>query len=116
MNMVAKMITSNEWISILGVVLEIIGFVVLLRHWHDPSERHLATWTKVIKILYPKSYKIKIERNFNYWKDWRDKTKDSPDAEWLIPKGFAWYWHIVKYGAFFAFVIGLALQIFQMLD
>ena len=116
MNRDTKMITSNEWISILGIILEVIGFILLLRYWHDPYHRHLATWIKAIKFFYPKSYEKKIKCDFNYWKDWRDKTKDSPDAEWLVPKGFAWYWHIMKLGSFFAFVVGLVLQLYQMFD
>ena len=78
------------------------------------NERHLENWIKIIKVLYPNSYEKRIKRDFNYWRDYRDKGKSSPHGEWYVPKDFAWYWHFMKYGAYFSIIIGFFLQIYQL--
>jgi len=101
-------------ISYVGIFLAFMGFILMLRYWHDPYERHLENWIKIIKAIYPNSYEKRIKRDFNYWRDYRDKEKSSPHGEWFVPKGFAWFWHIMRYGAFFSIIIGFFLQIIQL--
>jgi len=97
-----------------GILLSFAGFIFMLRYWSHPYERHLENWIKIIVVLYPKSYQNRIKRDFNYWRDYRDKGKPSPYGEWYVPKGFAWYWHIMKLFSFFSIIVGFFLQIIQL--
>ena len=105
---------SPPMIGYLGIFLSFMGFILMLRYWSHPYERHLENWIKFIKVIYPNSYEKRIKRDFNYWRDYRDKEKPSPHGEWFVPKGFAWYWHIMKYGALFSIIVGFFFQIFQL--
>ena len=101
-------------IAYVGILLAFIGFILMLRYWSNPYERHLENWIKIITVLYPKSYERRIKRDFNYWRDYRNKAEPSPDGEWYVPKDFAHYWHCMKLLAFFSIIIGFFLQIFQL--
>ena len=104
---------TYQVISYVGILLAFIGFILMLRYWSNPYERHLENWIKMITVLYPKSYERRIKRDFNYWRDYRNKAEPSPDGEWYVPKDFAHYWHCMKLLAFFSIIIGFFLQIFQ---
>ena len=102
-------------ISYVGILLAFVGFILMLRFWSHPYERHLKNWTKMITLLYPKSYEKRIKRDFNYWRNYRNKAEPSPDIEgWYVPKDFARYWHYMKLLAFFSIIIGFFLQIIQL--
>lgn len=102
-------------IGYVGILLAFIGFILMLRFWSNPYERHLENWIKMITLLYPKSYERRIKRDFNYWRNYRNKAEPSPDGEaWYVPKDFAHYWRNMKLLAFFSIIIGFFLQIIQL--
>ena len=110
------MIEGWEWLSVIGIFLEIIGFIFMLRFWNDPFDRHVEEWKKFQKILHPKNFQKYIVDDFNYWRDYKNKSNPSPDGSWLVPKKFAIYWKNMKMFSLFSIIIGLLLQIIQMAD
>jgi tetrahydromethanopterin S-methyltransferase subunit G len=107
---------SSQPLSILGLFIQMIGFVLMLRYWSDPYERHLENWIKWTKLIHPNSYEERIKRNFNYWRNYRNIKEESPDGDaWMIPLEFAVFWKRMKNTAFFSVIGGLFLQIIQIL-
>ena len=98
-------------IGIFGIILQIFGFIFMLRYWSDPYERHLENWKKLQKILHRKDYEKRIIRDFNYWRNWKNKSESSPDGEWFVPLKFAKFWRNMKFTSFFCIIVGLMIQI-----
>jgi len=105
------MIELAKSIGIIGIVIQVFGFIFMLRYWSDPYERHIEEWEKFQKILHPKDYEKRIKRDFNYWRNYQNKSEPSPHGEWFVSLRFAKFWRTMKITSFFSIIFGLMLQI-----
>ncbi len=116
------MITSFEWIAVFGIVLEIFGFLFVLWFWRVATYPALNRWYRFQKI-----YKLFFGTK-RYEKSLYDIVKYDPDEKKLetgklllnedpiVPRAFIPFWNRMKWLGFLFVVIGLSLQILQMID
>lgn len=98
-------------ITDVGICIEIIGFILLLKYWKDPRDFHLKRWDNFI-------IKIKIEKFFKqktYWKEISPDTnlawKSRPDYNGpKVPKYFKVYWIFFRFFGLTLILVGLFLQ------
>ena len=116
------MITSYEWIAVFGIILEIFGFFFILWFWRVATYPALFKWysfQKVFKLFFgTKRYEKRLIDIVPFVVD--DKQirpgrlliEGSP----TVPRAFIPFWNRMKWLGFIFVVIGLSLQIVQMID
>ena len=115
-------ITFFEWIAIFGIILEIFGFLFILSFWRVPTYPALNRWFKLLKIYklffgtkrYEKRLIDIVVYNENEEKIEHDKLLLERDP--IVPRSFIPFWNSMKWFGFALVMIGLLLQIIQMLD
>ena len=88
--------------SVVGIFLEIIGFIFMLRYWKNPSDRHVDGWKEFQKKLHPNDYQERIKDDFNYWRYHKDKSREDIVHEWMVPIRFATFWKNMKLFSLFS--------------
>jgi len=79
-------------------------------------DHDVQTWKKRQIKLHPNDYEERIKDDWNWYRLPDNMKEMDPRGYWWIPKGFGIFWRNGKISAFFSIIIGLSLQILQMLD
>ena len=116
-------ITVFEWYAIGGIVLEMVGFLFILRFWKHPTESGLKSWKrfqKWYKLFFGKEkYEKRIKDTLVFKgldEDIRTPRISTSGLDPKVPEKFPPFWKHMKWLGFIFVIIGLSLQIVQMLD
>jgi len=115
-------ITFFECIAIIGIILEIFGFLFVLSFWRVPTYPALNRWFKLLKIYKlffgTKRYEKRLIDIVVYDVDEEKIEHDHiiGESDPIVPRSFIPFWNRVKWFGFALVMIGLLLQIVQMLD
>ncbi len=117
------MITFFEWIAIFGIILEIFGFLFILWFWKAPTESGLKNWKrfqKWYKLFFGKEKYEKRIKDTLVFPGLDDVIRrpgiDSSGYDPVVPEKFPYFWKHMKWLGFILVIIGLSLQIVQMID
>ena len=115
-------ITFFEWFAILGIILEIFGFLFVLFFWRVPTYSALNKWyqlQKIYKLFFgTKKYEKRLIDIVVYKENKEEIRKGRLliSGEPIVPRAFVPFWNRMKWIGFFLVMVGLILQIIQMLD
>ena len=98
-----------QWISLIGIILSIFGFVLMLFFWKEPMQSDVDFWKRLQVITHPNNYADKIKEDWN-WFRLPGSDQGDPRGKWLVPEGFGIYWSRGKKIAFTCVISGFILQ------
>lgn len=101
-------------LALIGIIIEGIGFVLMLYYWREPMQRDVETWKSTQIKSHPKDYENRIKDDWN-WYRLPSSDQSDPRSYWMVPKGFGIYWMWGKRLAFGGIIGGLILQGVQLL-
>ena len=117
------MITFFEWVAVFGIILEIFGFLFILWFWKHPTESGLKNWKrfqKYYKLFFGnEKYENRIKDTLVFKgldEDIRTPNLALSGYEPKVPEKFPLFWKHMKWLGFILVIIGLILQIVQMID
>lgn len=102
-----------QWISLIGIILSIFGFVFVLWFWREPMQGEVEFWKSIQVIIHPKDHADRIKDDWN-WFRLPGSDQGDPRGRWLVPKGFGIYWSRGKKISYFLVISGFVLQGIQI--
>jgi len=104
------MIESFEWIGIIGLILEIIGFIFMLKYYGRPFPREEYTKWEKEHVKEDEKKSNFVEKSFT----WREDFKIIDWNKQPIHKKFWYNWLLKTKVPIIMIIVGLAFQVIQI--